>query len=234
MAEKNTAPTERGDASRRIWLVRHGQTEANVERRFCGQGESALTYEGVEQARRLAACLAIRPLCALYSSDLQRARTTAELIAEAYAPPLTVRTMAAWREIDFGAWEGLTYAEIAGRFPTELGFFNDPVHCSPPGGETLTHLSQRVAAGLAHVLEECAPMSAGEIVIVSHGGPLRLLLCHILGMPLARQWQLALEPGSLSALDLAPGQDADTPMGTLVLLNRLFSSAPASKEEEER
>jgi broad specificity phosphatase PhoE len=205
-------------ASRRIWLVRHGQTEANVERRFCGQGESALTREGREQARWLASSLSPRPLCALYSSDLRRASETAGLIAATEPRQLPIRTMAAWREIDFGAWEGLTYAEIAARFPENLGFFSDSLHCCPPGGETLEQLNQRVLEGLTHILKECESADAGEIVIVSHGGPLRLLLCNILGMPLERQWQFALEPGSLSALDLAPGQNA-APTGTLALLN---------------
>ena len=147
--------------SRRIWLVRHGQTEANAEQRFCGWGESALTREGMEQARWLASYLSKRPLCALYSSDLRRALATAGAIAEAQQLPLAVRAMAAWREVDFGAWEGLTYAEIAARFPDRLDFFTAPAHYAPPGGESLTHLQQRVLTGLAHVLAECARVQFG-------------------------------------------------------------------------
>lgn len=217
--------------SRRIWLVRHGQTEANAEQRFCGWGESALTREGMEQARWLASYLSKRPLCALYSSDLRRALATAGAIAEAQQLPLAVRAMAAWREVDFGAWEGLTYAEIAARFPDRLDFFTAPAHYAPPGGESLTHLQQRVLTGLAHVLAECA-RAEGEIAIVSHGGPLRLLLCDILGMPLERQWQLALEPGSLSALDVATDQDQAEPPGRLALLNLQGCLISTDKEDE--
>lgn len=224
--------------SRRLWLVRHGQTVWNTEQRFCGQGNSALSHEGLAQACWLAACLSTRKISALYSSDLPRAYETAALIAETHPRPLTIQGRAAWREMDFGEWEGLTYNEIVARFPAHAGFFDDPENCSPPGGETLSDLRRRVLAELAYVLEEEVQLAEGDIVIVSHGGPLRLLLTYILGMPPARQWQLDLAPGSLSALDLAPNPDTKEPLATLVLLNMQRALAaifpPLSSEVDRR
>lgn len=218
--------------------MRHGQTVWNAEQRFCGQGDSALSPEGLVQARWLAACLSTRKISSLYSSDLPRAYETAALIAETHPRPLTIQGRAAWREIDFGEWEGLTYSEIVARFPAHAGFFNDPENCSPPGGETLVNLRQRVLAELAYLLEEEIQLAEGDIVIVSHGGPLRLLLTHMLGMPPARQWQLDLAPGSLSALDLARDPDSTEPLATLVLLNMQRSLTaifpPQSPEADRR
>jgi alpha-ribazole phosphatase len=214
-----TNQDEARGGSRRLWLVRHGSTLWNKHQRFCGHSDIPLAPEGRAQAHWLAECLAAAPISALYSSDLLRARETAEIIAEARSQPLQVKIQAGWREIDFGAWEGLTYAEIVAQFPAHLGFFSDPENCSPPGGESLAHLCQRVLTALAQTVEGDGRAEDGDVVIVSHGGPLRVVLSSVLGMPLARQWQFALEPGSLSALDLLPSQDPAAPLGTLALLN---------------
>jgi len=206
--------------SRRIWLVRHGLTEWNTQQRFGGHRDIPLAREGRLQARWLARYLRGKKIIALYSSDLSRARETAQIIARTFTPPLTIQVSAAWRELDFGAWDGLTYAEIATAFPEQLDFFTDPEGVAPPGGETLLHLQRRVLLALG----QACTAEPGDLLIVSHGGPLRVLLSSVLGMPLARQWQLALAPGSLSALDLLPVQDVSAPSGTLALLNVQRSS----------
>jgi broad specificity phosphatase PhoE len=190
----------------------------NEQQRFCGRSDVALSARGKEQARWLGSCLAKTKISACYSSDLRRARETAELIAAARSVPLSIQNDPAWREIDFGAWEGLTYAEIEARFPTQLGFFEHPETHIPPGGESLAQLSQRVLAALLRSLEECASRE-GDMVIVSHGGPLRVLLSSMLGVSLARQWQFGLRPGSLSALDLCSDEQQALLGGSLALFN---------------
>ena len=207
---------EASDKSRRLWLVRHGLTSWNRRQRFCGHNDISLAPEGYSQARWLAQQLRTERVGAIYASDLRRARETAEVIADARDQPLPIKAVTAWRELDFGEWDGLTYEAIAARFPEQLGFFTNPEQFSPPGGETLAQLKQRVLAGLAQLMTE---QSKGDLVLVSHGGPLRMLLCCVLSMPLARQWQLVLEPGSLSTLDLLPVGDTSIPLGTLTLLN---------------
>jgi alpha-ribazole phosphatase len=208
-----------GDISavRRIWLVRHGLTAWNAQKRYCGHSDIPLAPAGRGQARWLASQLRGVPLRAIYSSDLARARATAEFIARGRPAPVEVAVSGAWREIAFGAWEGLTYAEIAGAFAQRLDFFTDPEHFAPPGGESLSDLLRRVQPALTGILQDSFS-GAGDIAIVSHGGTLRGLLCVLLGLPLRQQWQLRLDPGSLSAVD-AVFVTGGPPVATLALLN---------------
>lgn len=211
---------------RRIWLVRHGLTAWNTAQRFCGQSNVPLLSSGRVQARWLARRLHTTTLVACYSSDLSRAYETAEIIAGSGTPPLPIQALAAWREIHFGAWEGLTYAEIVARFPAALDFFRGSLEAAPPAGESLLQLRQRVLEGLRLLTEACRTLPAGDILLVSHGGPLRVLLSCVLELPLERQWQFALDPGSLSALDLLLAQDqGPLPSGVLSLLNLCRSTA---------
>ncbi|SRR6266487_4065 len=199
--------------SRRLWLVRHGITRWNSEQRFCGYSDIPLLPEGRRQAQWLARRLSMERIAAIYSSDLLRARRTAEIIAHPHS--LQVNITAAWRELSFGDWEGLTYEQIVQRHRRQPDFFTDPVNVAPPGGESLTDLVRRVQLAFTELVQE----HEGAIVLVSHGGPLRTLLCGLLGMPLERQWQLCLDLGSLSALDILPPVEDTTPVATLALLN---------------
>jgi alpha-ribazole phosphatase len=211
--------------SRRLWLVRHGLTSWNVQQRFCGRSDIPLSARGRVQARWLARQLREKTIASIYTSDLARARETAEMIARQCLQPVQVNVSTAWRELDFGAWEGLTYAEIVAGFKDQLGFFTDPSSYAPPGGESLAHLVQRVQDALATIVCNQDASGKSDVVIVSHGGPLRVLLCRLLDMPLERQWQLRLDHGSLSAVDLLLPQSIQkshqlpAPQATLVLLN---------------
>jgi len=226
-------------STRRLWLVRHGQTEWNTQQRFCGYSDIPLSAQGRAQALWLAQRLKEETISAICTSDLVRARETAEIIAHQRTSAVPMRVSAAWREIDFGDWEGLTYVEIVERFKDQLGFFVDPEHYSPPNGESLAHLQQRVKTGLAGIVHSHALSTDGDVVIVGHGGPLRILLCSILGMPLQRQWQLRLVTGSLSALDLPPAHEPSAPNAILASLNVQCPTraehrvrSPVSKEKE--
>ena len=223
-----TAKSSEDQKTRRLWLVRHGLTRWNTQQRFCGHSDIPLSAGGRVQARWLARRLQEEAIAVIYTSDLARARETAETIASQSTQAVPVKVSTAWREIDFGAWEGLTYAEIAEQFKDQLGFFTDPEQCSPPGGESLAHMLQRVMAELAAIARSDDRSIEGDVVIVSHGGPLRVLLCSMLGMPLERQWQIRLDPGSLSAIDLLPIHEPWTPQAILALLN-VHGSTGAAK-----
>jgi broad specificity phosphatase PhoE len=209
---------ENSQVMQRFWLVRHGLTQWNEQHRYCGHSDVPLSVVGRAQARWLAAQMCPRPLQAIYSSDLARAHETAEIIASKHVPPVVVTVSTAWREIAFGAWEGLTYGEIASTFPDQLDFFTDPEHYAPPGGEALADVLRRVQPALTEILMQRMPYHEGDIVIVSHGGTLRGLLCALLGISLSYQWQLRLDPGSLSAVDLSL-DERSSPIATLALLN---------------
>ena len=198
----------------RIWLVRHGQTTWNEQGRFCGHTDIPLSTTGRKQARKLASFLQHRPIAAIYSSDLSRARETAEIIAR--KRPIDSIVSPAWREINFGAWEGLTYEEIAASSGEQQGFFTQPEHVAPPQGETLEEVMQRAIPALREIVHY--DEQQGEIVLVSHGGLLRGLLCSLLGMPLSNQWQLRIDTGSLSAIDVSLNEQGE-PLASLVGLN---------------
>jgi broad specificity phosphatase PhoE len=190
-----------------------------------GHSDIPLSARGRVQARWLARQLRNREIAAIYASDLARARETAHIIAAQRTPELPVHVSAAWRELNFGDWEGLTYAQIAARYKDHQAFFSDPEHHTPPGGESPLHMLQRVRAELATIVQSDDWSAQGDVVIVSHSGVLRILLGDLLGMPLERQWQLHIDTGSLSAIDISLENEAGTLQAALILLNAQQFSA---------
>jgi broad specificity phosphatase PhoE len=162
------------DEPTRIWLVRHGATEWNIDKRAQGQADIALTDLGRRQAKEVAAALSPFKLDAVFSSDLMRAADTALAIAEEQS--LQVETDPAFREIDQGEWEGLPVGEIRERWPELWG---DARHYSTrPGGESPQQVRTRALAGLKRVVEA---HSGGSVVVVSHGGTMRWLVAEAFG-----------------------------------------------------
>ncbi|GCE25045.1 alpha-ribazole phosphatase [Dictyobacter alpinus] len=205
---------------RRLWLIRHGVTDWNSEKRLCGQSDPLLSSTGEKQAHAVGQWLCQHTIAAIYSSDLQRAVQTTAIIG-AYLPSSTpIQASEAWRELSFGAWEGLTYAEVAARYPDQLGFFTHPTQQTPPDGESFMALIARVRAGFIQLAQDAVTLPEGDIVLVGHGGALRVLICLILGMPFERQWQVRLDHGSLSALDFLAGTDDVFSTTSLSLLNQ--------------
>src|ERR1700730_5479893 len=98
-----------------------------------GQSDIPLSAKGRVQARWLARQLRAREIAAIYASDLARAHETARIIAAQRTSPRSVNVSPAWRELNFGQWQGLTYAQIAAQYQDQLGFFSDPEHNAPPG-----------------------------------------------------------------------------------------------------
>lgn len=166
--------------SAHLWLVRHGQTDWNITGRFQGQADPGLNEAGRLQASQLAARLAGRPFDALYSSDLLRARETADRLAAELGLP--VRLDARLREVNHGEWDGLLAAEIEARFPLDWSERRrSPLTARPPGGETVLEVADRVqdvAADIARLHPR------GEVLVVGHGLTLAVLACLSLGRPL--------------------------------------------------
>ncbi len=176
-------------------LIRHAESE--MSGRYLGRTDPPLSKRGRAQAEALARRLAVEPLPALYSSPLRRALDTAQAIAAPHG--LEVSVVAELAELDFGAWDGLSYEEIERRDPERLArWLADPTAVHPPGGETLTHMRQRVMAAAQAIV---ARHPQGVVTIVSHGGPIRALVCHVLGLPLEAQWQIGQDFAALTRLD---------------------------------
>ena len=182
----------------RVILVRHGETVWNEEQRYQGGSDLRLSERGEFQAKRLAGRLASKPVGLIYSSDSKRALQTAAEIATHQG--CQVRSDPRLREMDFGVWEGLTYSEIKERYPEALARWEgDPFGTAPPRGESLAQLATRVES----VLDDIRKLGEAEtVLVVSHGGPLRVLLCLALGLAPADHWRVRLDPGSVSELFL--------------------------------
>ena len=173
----------------RIIAVRHGETAWNVDTRIQGQLDIALNEKGRWQAQRLARSLAAsEPMAALYSSDLLRARDTAQSIADATG--LTVVTEPGLRERAFGKFEGKTFAELEAAWPEEtLRWRQRDPDWAPPGGESLKAMRDRVL----RTVQTLAARHLGEqIVLVTHGGALDALYRAAAGLDIRapRTWLL--------------------------------------------
>lgn len=171
---------------REFWLLRHGQTDWNLQGRWQGQASFApgLNETGFAQARRAAELLAGVPLAAVYSSDLLRARQTAEAIAEKQG--LTVLVDQRLREMNLGEWEGLFSDEVQARYAKELEERSrNPLHARPPQGETLAEVARRVRAAVYDMARSPVP---GPILIVSHGLTLGVLICMFSRFPIEQAY----------------------------------------------
>jgi probable phosphoglycerate mutase len=168
-----------------LWLVRHGQTDWNAQGRWQGQTPDAppLNATGLAQAQAAAEQLAVQDgltFAAIYSSDLLRARQTAEIIARRLGLP--VRLDARLREAHLGAWEGMLGDEVALRYVAELDERRrDPVHSRPPQGETVFELAARVGQALDDIAQA---HPHANVIVVSHGLAIAAVLCLANGRPL--------------------------------------------------
>jgi broad specificity phosphatase PhoE len=149
-------------------LVRHGETDWNAQRRWQGHSDTELNDAGREQARLLAEGL--DPVDVLYSSDLARARETAEILAATLG--VEVRFDQRLRERGFGAWEGLTMEEIETTFPDEQRRWRAGIGAGPHDAEPFEAFATRVG----NFIEEVGPRHDGEnVLVVSHGGTIRVV-----------------------------------------------------------
>ncbi len=189
-----------------LYLVRHGETDWNAQRRRLGQTDVPLNEVGRQQAQALARRLRPYAFDAVYSSDLARARETAAMALPDLQPQLSPDL----RELNFGIFEGLTYDEARSQHPQELADWEADSDHPPPQGESLSLLAQRVGRFLDHVQSVHADQ---HVLVVGHGGSLRLLICLALNLAPARQWSFQIDHASLSILSLYAGG------ATLTLLN---------------
>lgn len=190
----------------RLILIRHGETDWNVEGRWQGQADVPLNERGRRQAVALAEALRSVPIDALYSSDLARACLTAHEIGRVKGLP--VRVDPRLREIHQGEWQGLLVREIEARY---AGLFaerrRNPLSVAPPGGETVAEAKRRVI----QVLEEVAQEHPHEtVLIVSHGFALALALVHFRSRPVEEVWDMVPENGQPVVLEVSAAKVAKT------------------------
>ena len=185
-----------------LLLIRHGQTNWNLEQRFQGQSDIPLNETGRKQAAALADRLSAKQFDAIYSSDLQRAAETAAIILQMSGFNPDLHPDSRLREVNFGDWEGLTYDEIRAKHPDPLAAWEaDIFKNAPPNGETLEGLAVRVQSMLDELREKHEDQN---ILIVAHGGVLQTLICLAFKLPPTMYWQFHLSTASLSELAFYP------------------------------
>jgi broad specificity phosphatase PhoE len=191
-----------------VYLARHGESDWNAANRFQGHSDRPLTEAGRRQAADLAATLASQaPLSAIYSSPLQRALETASIIgARLGLEPVAVNEL---REVDVGGWAGLSRGEVEARFPDAFRRWLDGGE-GWEDGEPYADMAKRV---LAAVLRIADAHPGEEVLVVSHGGPIRAIHAVAAGMDLheyrrlkrvqgnAALSRVAVEGGRISRLD---------------------------------
>lgn len=191
----------------KILLVRHAESDWNVENRFQGHADRPLTHRGREQAERLAEDLASERLDGIYTSPLRRARETAEIVAAPHRlEPVSVPEL---QEIDVGGWSGLSRAEVESSFPDAFRRWVGGGE-GWEEGESYPEMAARVLAAVKRIAAE---YPGGHILIVSHGGPIRAVHAAAAGMevhayrrlhrvePNARVSAVAVEDGRITPID---------------------------------
>ncbi|MDD4924565.1 MAG: alpha-ribazole phosphatase [Dehalococcoidales bacterium] len=178
----------------KLYLVRHGQTDLNKFRRFQGRIDVPLNETGMQQSQKLAVRLSSEPFDRIYVSPLARARQTAEIIHNSNNVDITIS--ADLVEMDFGLLEGKTYEEIIEIFPD----WNPSVFdFNFAGGENLDSLAIRIKSFLDNILKNRD--ESLNMLIISHSGCLRVILCLLLDIDVNKWWQFKIDVASLTIVD---------------------------------
>ena len=178
----------------KLYLIRHGETDYNSELRFQGQIDIPLNQKGIEQAEKVADFFKDIPLQTIYTSTLQRARTTAEIIGKAKG--IEPQETDALREMSFGIWENMNSKDIQKNYAKEWkDFFASPASTTIPKGESMSDVQKRAYPVVQQILDE---HPEGDVAFVAHGGIIRVLICTMLGLDLNRAWHLHVGNASIT------------------------------------
>lgn len=193
----------------RIYLIRHGETTWNSERRYQGTLNSPLSEAGWDQSYRTRDVLRDASLQAIYSSPLPRAQDTAKVIAEPHGLP--VMTANGLSEIQVGEWEGLTVSEIEARYAEAVQqWYKEPHFARIPGGETIQEMRTRAVAAF----DEIRSRHEGQTVaVIAHGGVNKSIILTALGAPLASYWRIRQHNACINVLD------SEGPRARVLLIN---------------
>ncbi len=181
----------------RVYLIRHGQVINSLERAYNGHNDIGLSDLGVSQMGRVAERLQREPVRAVYCSDLIRSGKGAEIIARDHnCVPISDVNL---RELNFGLWEGLTFAEIAEQFPGELEKWNGSlVDYTLPEGESVADLRDRVIP----TVKDMVTLHRGQtIALVAHGGVNRVILADAMNLSLNNLFSIEQDYGCLNIVD---------------------------------
>jgi len=178
-----------------LCLMRHGAIDAAKEKHFVGQINPPLSPSGRKQAEWQGRQLMNIPFSSVWCSDLKRAHETAEIVCRNRG--LAMLSTPELREINLGQWDGVAMSQIREQFPHLWQARGENIgHFRPPGAESFADLQQRVVPFIRHITSQ----SAGNTLIITHAGVIRVLLCHVLQMPLSQLFKIHLEYGGLTII----------------------------------
>ncbi|NLL37836.1 MAG: histidine phosphatase family protein [Fretibacterium sp.] len=198
---KPTSEDRRRDFRKKVILARHGRTEWNDAGLFQGRTDIPLNEKGKDQAKRLARRLASWPVQAVYASPLTRALDTARAVAAPHAlEPVVLKGL---EEINFGIWEGLSVPYLA-----EQGALSDwekdPLFNAPEDGESWEALSERVGQALETIQKD----GFEHVVVVSHGGIMRVIYALLVGLSPHTVWRLRVHNCAMTGLEICEHETA--------------------------
>ena len=195
MANQQSCDLLTDGATIKIALLRHAQT--NLHGCFCGHLDPGLSACGQEQISAIVQSLSSLMPHAIWSSDLRRARETAEPIARHFG--LDYETSPGLREMNFGAWEGLTWTDVELQYPEDARAWARLFpHHRPPGGESFPELQTRVVGQLEQLVNHAEP---GCTLVVTHAGFIRTAVAWVLGVPSDRISRIVQDHGAVTIVE---------------------------------
>ncbi len=182
----------------KVYFIRHSTTKWNEQQKYLGRTDMVLSPKGQRQAKIIASFFKNQNISAIYSSNLMRAYQTACAIAK-HHPSLKIKKDEALNEIDFGKWEGMTFNQIKRKYPAiSQKYLSDPLNTKIPQGESLLKFRSRVSKALKKILAQ----KSGKVVIVSHGGVNRIIICSLLKLSLSYFWQIKQDVGAMNIIEI--------------------------------
>ncbi|MDP1759741.1 MAG: alpha-ribazole phosphatase [Thermodesulfovibrionales bacterium] len=188
-----------------LYLIRHGATEGSETKRYKGSIDVPLSENGQRQMEQVAKYLnrsyksdtTYNGLNAVYTSPLSRALKSAEIIAEPYGlKPIVIEGL---RERGFGIWEGMTFTEIKEKYPQEFeAWAGNPLRYSPVDGESTVEVRERAVKAVDSLLSN---HNSEHIAVVAHGGVNRIILCHIMGIPLENIFRIEQDFAAVNIIE---------------------------------
>ena len=180
----------------KIYLIRHGQTDWNLEGKIQGRHDVSLNETGSKQAELLAMGMDTRPVAQIFSSRQKRALETAQAVGRRQHVAVTV--IDGLEEVEFGEWEGKTWDEISREYPEEFKVWcTEPAEIVPPGGESRPQIYRRIGNALKEILRR----SRGDIAIVSHGAALAYMVSIMLEKELGDHDEIIVKNASISTVE---------------------------------
>lgn len=198
-----------------LYLVRHGETVWNREQRYQGQQDIPLSEQGILQGQAVAQYFRNQIVDAVFSSDLSRAYQTATLIAQPHG--LQVKQEVNLREYCFGVWEGLNRAEVKDRYHDLYKRRQKDINTEIPGGESAHQMLARINIFLEQIIKS----DYSSVVAVAHGGSIRAIVAHVLGLELTKSFRLKLDNSGVTSINWKNSSQPDYQLLTINSVSHL-------------